>query len=451
LDGDTDRGGKRGVKTPGVDHGKWVGLYGLLVAGPTALMWARADMPSRGVLVDGAVAAGAAAFFVFCGQFILTARFLPLGRSLGVDAELRFHGRMGTLGAGLVLAHAGLLIAAAPGNLGYLNPNLGAPGGLILYGALLALGLLALSTLGRRALKIPYDLWRLTHGLLAGVVVVTGAVHMLAVGFWTSNPLNRNLVMGTAALALYALAHIRLVKPLLALRRPWVVAEVRYEAPKVWTLAVQALHHDGLRFAPGQYAWLTLGRNPFRLEQHPFTIASSAERHDRLEFVIKELGDFTSKMASVAPDTTAYVEGPYGGMPWDTGPRGVVFLAGGVGITPALAMLRTLRDRRDRRPFVLFHAVSSEGKLVFREELERLKGELALTVVPVLETPPPGWTGETGYISREILDRHLPREGRNEWDYLICGPDPMIEQMHAHLTALGVPRRRQRSERFNWV
>ncbi|MBL0361136.1 MAG: hypothetical protein IPP70_08780 [Elusimicrobia bacterium] len=88
---------------------------------------------------------------------------------------------------------------------------------------------------------------------------------------------------------------------------------------------------------------------------------------------------------------------------------------------------------------------------MFREELERLRGELALTVVPVLETPPPGWTGETGYISREILDRHLPREGRNEWDYLICGPDPMIEQMHAHLTALGVPRRRQRSERFNWV
>jgi predicted ferric reductase len=429
----------------------WGAGYFFVLAIPVTVAYLEGGLPGRGFWIDLAVAAGAVAFFCFCGQFVLTARFLPLGRSLGVDAELRFHGRMGTLGAGLVLAHAGILIAVAPGNLGYMNPGLGAPGGLILYGALLALGLLALSTLGRRTLKIPYDLWRLTHGLLAAVVVVTGAVHILAVGFWTSNPLNRILVMGTAALALYALAHIRLVKPLMALRRPWVVSEVRYEAPKVWTLAVQALRHDGLRFAPGQYAWLTLGRNPFRLEQHPFTIASSAERNDRLEFVIKELGDFTSKMSSVAPDTTAYVEGPCGGMPWDTAPRGVVFLAGGVGITPALSMARTLRDRRDRRPFVLFYAASSEGKLVFREELERLRGELALTVVPVLETPPPGWTGETGYISREILDRHLPREGRNEWDYLICGPDPMIEQMHAHLTALGVPRRRQRSERFNWV
>jgi predicted ferric reductase len=263
--------------------------------------------------------------------------------------------------------------------------------------------------------------------------------------------MNRALIAGAAGLALIALVHIRLVKPLWALRRPWVVAEVRYEAPKVWTLAVQALNHEGMRFRPGQYAWLTLGRNPFRLEQHPFTIASSAERGDRLEFVIKELGDFTSKMASVAPDTTAYVEGPYGGMETGEKNRGAVFLAGGVGLTPALALLRARRDRKDTRPFHLIYAASSEAKLAFREELERMKSETHLTVTYVLENPPSGWTGESGYLTREMLDRRLPRDGRTEWEYLLCGPDPMIDLAHRLLTELGVPRRRQRSERFNWI
>lgn len=421
------------------------------IAGLAALVGTGAGMPGRGLLVDGAVAAGAAAFFIFCAQFVLTARFLPLGRTMGVDAELRFHGRMGMAGAGLVLAHAGLLVAAAPGYLGYLNPGLGAPGGMILYAALLALGGLALLSLGRKAVGLPYDLWRLTHGLLAAVVVVTGAVHTLAVGYWTSGTMNRALIAGAAGLALTALVHIRVVKPLLALRRPWVVAEVRYEAPKVWTLAVQALNHAGMRFRPGQYAWLTLGRNPFRLEQHPFTIASSAERGDRLEFVIKELGDFTSKMASVAPDTTAYVEGPYGGMETGGESPGTVFIAGGVGLTPALALLRTRRDRKDTRPFHLIYAASSEARLVFREELEKLKSEIPLTVTYVLEAPPAGWTGESGYLTRDMLDRALPREGRADWNYLICGPEPMIDLAHRLLTDLGVPRHRQRSERFNWI
>jgi predicted ferric reductase len=369
---------------------------------------------------------------------------------VGVDAELRFHRWLGLTGTLFVVLHAAMLLWAAPQNWGYLNWGLGLPGGAALYVVLVGLGLLALLSLGRRALGIPYDLWRLTHGLLAATVVALGAAHMVTVGYLTSGGFNRAIVFAAAGVALTGLAHIRLVKPLLALRRPWVVAEVRYEGPKTWTLAVQALNHNGLRFAPGQYAWLTLGRNPFRLEQHPFTIASSAERNDRLEFVIKELGDFTSKMASVAPDTTAYVEGPYGGMPGD-GARGVVFLAGGVGISPALSMLRTMKDRKDRRPFVLFYAAASAEKLAFREELEKLRGELDLTNVFVVETAAPGWTGESGYITQETLDRRLPREGRNDFDYLICGPDPMIERMHEHLTALGVPRRRQRSERFNWV
>jgi NAD(P)H-flavin reductase len=46
--------------------------------------------------------------------------------------------------------------------------------------------------------------------------------------------------------------------------------------------------------------------------------------------------------------------------------------------------------------------------VAFRDELERLKDRLTLTVVHVLERPPEDWAGETGYVTAEVLSRHLP-------------------------------------------
>ena len=57
---------------------------------------------------------------------------------------------------------------------------------------------------------------------------------------------------------------------------------------------------------------MKLGRSPYTLQEHPFSFSSSAERSDRLEFGIKELGDFTSTIGDTALGTPAYLDGPHG-------------------------------------------------------------------------------------------------------------------------------------------
>jgi ferredoxin-NADP reductase len=88
--------------------------------------------------------------------------------------------------------------------------------------------------------------------------------------------------------------------------------------------------------------------------------------------------------------------------------------------------------------------------VAFREELERLKDRLDLTVVHVLERPPQDWTGETGYVTAATLERHLP-PGYRRFQYFICGPDPMMDAAEAALVRLGVPPERVHTERFDMV
>ena len=206
-----------------------------------------------------------------------------------------------------------------------------------------------------------------------------------------------------------------------------------------------------MTFAAGQYAWLTLGETPLSLQQHPFSMFSSAQVRERIEFAIKEAGDFTSTIKDVRPGTRAFLEGPYGAFRIDRRAEAVVMVVGGIGATPALSMLRTARDLGDRRPFVMIYGNIRQEEIAFRDELETLTNHLELKVVHVLSEPEPEWAGESGNITKEILDRYLAPLGDRDVQYFVCGPPPMMDQVEQALLARGVPHWRLLSERFDFV
>jgi predicted ferric reductase len=255
-------------------------------------------------------------------------------------------------------------------------------------------------------------------------------------------------LMSAAFLGL--LGWVRLVKPRAMSRQPWRLARVTAERGLTTTLALTP--PDGLefRFEPGQFGWFALGRSPFALTLHPFSFSSSAEREE-LEIAIKALGDLTSTVHQLSPGTTVYVDGPHGvfSMDRDEGP-GFGFIAAGVGITGLLSMLRTMADRGDIRPAVLVYANGDWDGVAFREELERLQSRINLTVVHVLTRPPTGWAGETGFVRKDLLARHLP-PGYQRFQFFICGPAPMMDAAERALAELGVPDPRIHTERFDMV
>jgi ferredoxin-NADP reductase len=127
-----------------------------------------------------------------------------------------------------------------------------------------------------------------------------------------------------------------------------------------------------------------------------------------------------------------------------------VLIAGGVGVTPMMSMIRTFADRGEKRPVILLYGSKDWDSITFREELEALKERLNLTVVHILANPPAGWTGEQDFIDAEVLKRHLPPPFADH-EYFICGPGVMMDAIEKALGEMNVPMSKYHSERYSFV
>lgn len=429
----------------------WTIAYLFLAVLPLGLAISTPPTSPRGFWVEFAVGLGFVGLSVMGLQFALTARFRRISGPLGIDDMLQFHRQAGFVAWWFVLAHPVILILANQRYLSFFDPRVNLMRTLALGTAIIALLLVVGLPMWWRRLGMTYEWWRLTHGLLAGLVMLIGLAHVLMVGRYVNVFWKQAVWVLLVGVPLYLLVHTRVIRPFALRGKPWRVVEVQLERERVWTVALEPQNHDGLRFRAGQFAWVTFGRSPLSLQQHPFSFASSAEQSGRVEFTIKELGDFTSTIGSTAPGTTAYVDGPYGTFTIDEQAEGFVFIAGGIGITPIMSMLRTLRDRGDQRPMLLLYGNNTLAKAAFRSELEALQQQLNLTTVHVVENPPEDWRGEQGFITGELLARHLESWRTRRTQYLVCGPPPMMDLVEQALVDRGVPMAQVYAERFDIV
>jgi predicted ferric reductase len=432
-------------------NGVWVVIYLLFILSPLFALLAGALPPARGFLTEFSVAIGYAGLAMMGLQFGLTARFRFVTAPWGEDIIYHFHRQISLIAVGLVIAHPLILFAERPELIPLLN-SFQAPWR-ARFAALSTYSLIALVVMAiwRVRLKLSYEAWHLTHIVLAVVAVTAGVAHMVGWGFYLADPWKRAVWIALPVLWIGLLAYVRVVKPLFMLRRPYRVAEVRAERGETTTLVMRPEGHPGFRFTPGQFGWLTVWGSPFKITGHPFSFSSSAEVADgRVEMSIRKLGDFTRVVPGVAVGQRVYLDGPYGAFTVGNPADMHVLIAGGVGITPMMSMVRTLADRGDRRPVILLYGSRDWDSITFREELEAAEARLDLKVVHVLAQPPEDWTGEKGFITADLFKRHLPPPYA-EHEYFICGPNVMMDAVEGALGALGVPLTKYHSERYSFV
>jgi ferredoxin-NADP reductase len=169
-----------------------------------------------------------------------------------------------------------------------------------------------------------------------------------------------------------------------------------------------------------------------------------------VEFTIRHAGDFTRAIDRLRPGQPVWLDGPHGSFTSDVDTcEGVVMIAGGVGITPMMSMVRAAADRGDTRPHRLVVVARSSQDLLFRSELGYLREELDLEVTEVLRRPHPGWVGHTGEINVGLLSAVLGSGLDHTLDYFLCGPPGLVADTLAALEALGVPPARIHTEQFD--
>ena len=389
-------------------------------------------------------ALGLGAACLLLAQVVLSARLKWLDRVSPLDRRLALHSWVGRAAVLLASAHPLLMLASPELKLGPVTWRLWP----YLLGGVLLLGLwvTVIVALRREFLRVPYQPWRAMHRL-GHITVLLVLVHAAAAAdiyesLWGGIYLTL-LAGGVVALMIW----LKLVKPAGLRARPWVVAQAEPLNDQVTGLELTPPQGLDFAFLPGQFAFITPLSGSLPREEHPFTISSSPDRSDALEFSIKASGDFTEKLCGAAVGDRFRVDGPYGRFSFLAWPAPELLLvAGGIGITPMLSMVRHLAAQGDDRPCTLVWVNRSEAELVRRAELEELAAGLENLTLHLVLTRQEDWQGPKGRLDETLLGELLAERSRKARVFL-CGPPAMMAATRAVLAKLGF--KRVRSELFS--
>lgn len=223
-----------------------------------------------------------------------------------------------------------------------------------------------------------------------------------------------------------------------------VVARIFDETHDVRTFRLVSPDGGPLPFdhVAGQYLNLALTIDGKRVNRS-YTIASSPTRSAYCEISVKRTTDgYGSRHLHEAwrEGQRVKVSAPAGKFIFaGHESERVVLIAGGIGITPMMSVVRSLTDRGWRGDIYLLFSVRRVRDVVFHEELAYLQARFPNLHVRIIvsrdpETP---WDGPRGQITREIIAGFVP--GLTHGPVLLCGPDPMMAAMRAILVGMGVP------------
>lgn len=210
----------------------------------------------------------------------------------------------------------------------------------------------------------------------------------------------------------------------------------------------------------GQFASIRVLRDGGWTEPHPFTL-SCAPEDEILRMTIKRSGAFTNTIPEIQPGTPIQCAGPFGQFCHDIdSEKEIVMIAGGVGITPFLSVLRHFKDVGAGNDIVLFWANKTLADAFAAKELEEYSHVLHLHVVHALsrvatadQLPAPEITDgrpgrisyEYGHLSQELFLRHLRTSTAA---FYLCGPPAMQAAVLNELSRCGVAPGTVRKEAF---
>jgi predicted ferric reductase len=284
---------------------------------------------------------------------------------------------------------------------------------------------------------IPYHRWLPMHRLMGLFFAIAVAHALFAPTLLSQLIFIRAYVFAMAIVGvgawLYRAFLYRLVQ------RPLSCVVDRVQAKGTGILEI-LLRSSGkpLDYHPGQFAFVTFPKSGSQ-EAHPFTISNGPSSKE-LRFTIKALGDYTSTLAdTLEAGQPATVEGPFGHFTsHDIRGERQIWIAGGIGITPFLALCDELKPdiKVD-----LYWSVKDASEAGYDQEL-RAHQEKNSTFYYHL------WvSNEQGFLMGKNLG---DKDDLSDCDVLICGPAGLRNTLIDQLREMGVSKRRVHFEEFSF-
>lgn len=165
----------------------------------------------------------------------------------------------------------------------------------------------------------------------------------------------------------------------------------------------------------------------------PYTPITSPETEGHMDFLVKKYpgGLMTTHMHSMKPGDKLGIKGPIAKFPYKANEfESIGLIAGGSGITPMWQVMQAIASNpEDKTQVTLIYTNKSEKDILLREQFDQLaKTDKRFTVVYGLDKLPKGFNGFEGYVTPELITKHLPKpEQAGKAKIFVCGPPPQVE------------------------
>jgi ferredoxin-NADP reductase/DMSO/TMAO reductase YedYZ heme-binding membrane subunit len=331
------------------------------------------------------------------------------------------------------------------------------------FGALVLMIPLAVTSTDAMVSRLGARRWKLLHRL-AYAAAIGGVVHYyLLVKADTTQPFLFAVALGGLLLYRVVAHYVDLRRELVttkaklvaaksaapAKKKFWsgelAIARIFDETPDVKTFRLVSPDGGPLPFdhIAGQYINLHLTIDGKRVNRS-YTIASSPTRAAYCEISVKRAPDgYGSKHLHETwrEGQRVKVSAPAGKFHFSGHEsERIVLVAGGIGITPMMSVVRSLTDRAWPGQIYLLFSVRQSTDVVFRDELAYLQARFPNLHVEIIDT------SQRGHITREIIERFVP--GLTKGPVMLCGPDRMMTAMRELLVGMGVPDAEIHQEAF---
>ncbi len=211
-------------------------------------------------------------------------------------------------------------------------------------------------------------------------------------------------------------------------------------------------------YQPGQYATLRLNVNGETINRS-YSFCSSPYTNEPITIAVKRvLGGKGSNFINDNFKQGVDVEvmepmGNFYPVLKESNQKHYILIGGGSGITPVISILKSVLVKEPLSRVTLFYGNRNTASIIFKNKLDELSSQYAdrLKVVHILDAPEAGWSGYTGFITKDLVPQLL-RENTNfnfqNAEFFICGPTPMMKGVEEALTVLQMPKEKVHIEYF---
>ena len=295
-----------------------------------------------------------------------------------------------------------------------------------------------------------YHRWLYFHRALGWSILILLVLHILYVSeTFEFEGLPRTVVV-SAAIVLSMLWLAVRGQRLMVRKHPYEVSHVALAGKDAQAIDLIPLHGKGIDYLPGQFAFFSFDSNQLSAEWHPFTISSTPTRPNKIQITVRSCGDWTDQIKNIQKGDRVFVHGPFGRFSHVLEPekKEMIMIAGGIGITPMLSMLKALSDKNDQRRITLLWSNRSADYEFDHDRLEAIANRLPnFTYIPIF-TDKVEPKGNSGRLNLDRLKTLLSKFSKNALIFL-CGPPPMIRQVRHHLVRMGFSSNAIKEELFD--